>query len=112
MGQIAVGEAAALITDPDLNSVAVPLTGQFHIPRTASVHCPQVAQGIFEALPVGGDHAVVGPNRDRPPFQLGSTSASLCHLHKQITNGHRLPVETSTVLRPPLPTAAVLRSVR
>jgi hypothetical protein len=60
VGQIAVDEAGAMITDPYLNSVSAALTDQLHIPRTMRqriVH--QVAQGILQALPIRGDHAVV-----------------------------------------------------
>jgi hypothetical protein len=60
MGQIAVDEASAMITDPNLNSVSAALTDQLYFPRTMRqriVH--QVAQGILQALPVRGDHAGV-----------------------------------------------------
>ena len=59
MGQIAVGEAGAMITNPYLNSYPRADRPAPHSPRHASARYPQVAQGILQALPVRRDHAVV-----------------------------------------------------
>jgi hypothetical protein len=60
MGQIAGGEAAAMITDSHLNSVPAALPNQLHLARAMRQRIvQQVPQGMLQALPVRRDHAVV-----------------------------------------------------
>ena len=94
MGQITVGEPRTMIMNLYLNGLASTCADQLNIPRTVCqcvVH--EVAQGIFQTPPIRQDQIFLRLNRDRAPFQLCSTAATLGHLRKQIMKVHRLPVE-------------------
>jgi hypothetical protein len=95
MGQIRVREAGALITDVDFDSVTGAVSDQLHIPCTMDervVH--QVPQGVLQTLAVCRDHTLVGLDHDHPTVQLGSASAALRDLGKQVTNVDRLRFQT------------------
>jgi hypothetical protein len=94
MGQIAVGESSAMITNVQLDNVTVSATDEFHVPGTVGeriVH--QVSQRILQPLAVRGDRGLVGVDGDHAALQLSTTTSALSHLLEKIAELDRFSLQ-------------------
>jgi len=77
MGEIALREPAPMITNVQLDHLAVALAAELHVTGTMGERVvQQVAECILEPLTVRRDCDLVGDYRDRAALKLSSTAAT------------------------------------
>jgi hypothetical protein len=81
MSEITLREPTPMITNVQLDNLAVALAEELHVTGTVGervVH--QVAKGILEPVTVRRDGGLVGDHRDRAALKLSSTAATAGYL--------------------------------
>lgn len=78
MSEIALREPTSMITNVQLDNLAVALAEEFHVTGTVGERVvQQVAEGILEPLTIRRDRGLVGRHSDRAALKLGSAAATV-----------------------------------
>ena len=81
MGEITLREPTSMITNVQLDNLAVAPTAELYVTGTVGERVvQQVAEGVLEPLTVRRDCGLVGLHRDRAALKLSSTAATAGHL--------------------------------
>jgi len=81
MSEIALREPTPMITNVQLDHLAVALAKELHVTGTVGERVvQQVAEGVLEPLTVHRDCGLVGHHRDRAALKLSSTAATAGYL--------------------------------